>query len=577
MLLTLLMFGCFEHRHKAKKLQAASERDTQSRMQRLLDAVQRKAADGGRASSSASSASRRGEEDAGASSTDPDARRVARLQRKTNRHDRKATIMKRVKMGKTTIEEGLRMISELDRATVREEPKPDAFAPETGAKKDLQAFKMKKKKKKKKIRLVPEGGGIALDPVTAAFEAASAAAAAAVAAATSAYAGSNNGGSVPHMAGLNEVDNVIEDEVIMLKTACVHTDNRVGAGDADVGDASIASGNADDIGDDAGLGTTTRVDVAPKTARRRGKPTAGTTLRRPPPTTADAAVAAGATTARRGNANANTALPLTTQPDVLTRMDERAKRRQELKDARLERQRAKRIQEEAEHLAEQQRVLDAEAAQRKARIRTRRAKLKEEEEKRLATERHRTEGKRKLELADRHYQRTLMRRYAWDPWTRMLASLKRDSEIAQQHHAAQIAKKALALWRAKASTIVVAKHEKADGHRKVLVLRKCFQAWSKMSEHRRGQNILARRFSDRRLVARVVTRWKQFADAERKRMHILERKAHALHLKHLKRRGFLAFVRFVPESRLEKQRESRRALLRSKVATWLPDYKPPGD
>ena len=529
-------------RHKAKKLQAASERDTQGRMQRLLDAVARKTAGTGAGAGAGAAGA--------AEAADPDARRVARLQRKALRHDKKAAIMKRVKVGKITIEEGLGMIAALDRAGPGAGARADDLQPAAAPQ------GRRSKVKRSTSRRVPDGGGIAADPVTAAFETASAAAAAAVAAAETKYAaGGGVGGGGP---AENREDDV-EDEVIML-TAAGAGDAVGGVGGGGSGEGAVGAGDGSDSGANPSV-----VLGAPRAATERTRRSRSTTA---------ATGARNVATSGTSAADSIPRVPLSKQPTALTKMEERARRRQDLKDARLERQRAKRIQDEAEHLAEQQRVLDAEAAERKARIRSRRAKLKEDEDKRLATERQRTDGKRKLVLADRHYQRTLLRRYGWEPWTRMLASLKRDSEVAQQHHASSVARKAFTVWQAKTSSIVAAKESKADGHRNDLVLRRCFQAWSKLSEHRRGQTILARRFNDRRLMVSTVARWKQFADAERQRMALLERKARAMRLKNLKRRGLWAWLRFVPESRLEKKRESRRALLRSKVATWLPDYKP---
>lgn len=267
------------------------------------------------------------------------------------------------------------------------------------------------------------------------------------------------------------------------------------------------------------------------------------------------------------------AAPVPVNP-LVARMEERAAQRQVAKEVRVQRQKEKQAREEEAKEAEKQRLLQAAEQARRDRVKLRRLREQEAEAKKQAIEDKKRAAAEKETLADAHYRRALMRRYGWAPWAAFAQGLKSKLAHADEHHRCVQLRHFFDAWRQRTETAQQARIRQAVAFWREKTAVKCLRAWAEASRHRQGQNALARRFHKRNLIKRCLAKWSEFAKEDRARVAVLERRANAMAQNSRKRRAFEAWMRYIPEVRLEKMREQRRNALRAKVVSWLPDYVP---
>jgi hypothetical protein len=179
-------------------------------------------------------------------------------------------------------------------------------------------------------------------------------------------------------------------------------------------------------------------------------------------------------------------------------MDERAKRREEMRAAREKRQRAKEDALRAKAEAEAAEVARAEKEERLAAARRRREMQMEDEAKEQESVERKQRAAEALRKADDHHRLAVMRHYGFAAWRALTQSHNAALKTAHGRRRAALLRGCLTAWCQRVSKITSERESRADSFHSQSVARGVLRAWYDACEDRRAQGIFLRR----RLVKR---------------------------------------------------------------------------
>lgn len=182
----------------------------------------------------------------------------------------------------------------------------------------------------------------------------------------------------------------------------------------------------------------------------------------------------------QGGAAVARTLPLPTAPKVASTfrgMEERAKKREEMRLARLERQKAK---EDEKRAAVEAAAAEAERAEREARkdAARKRRELKQAEEERAkeATQRKERLIQNKLK-AEEHHRLAVMKWYGLKPWTSLIQKhndLRQQADVKRVH---TLLRRSFCVWRESTVSLISTREARADTANVLRIKKAALLAW----------------------------------------------------------------------------------------------------
>ncbi|ELU00378.1 hypothetical protein CAPTEDRAFT_221118 [Capitella teleta] len=273
--------------------------------------------------------------------------------------------------------------------------------------------------------------------------------------------------------------------------------------------------------------------------------------------------------------------PVKTDPKhmhFLKSMEERAAERARIKQEREEKRR-KLEQEKWEKLQaeEEEKMQELEAdRRRKAEAYKEKKRLlqqKEEEKQHLQ--------KRLAELtivADEHRKKALLKYRGWKPWQRLIEMAHQREERAMEHARCTLLRKVLLSWHRSTEEDLQVKRRKADQMAEFILVRRCFNNLKRIGQQAVILEEKAVRFHAHKVLSACINAWADWAAEEKVNGWRKERVAKEHSVIRIQKNCLLAWKRFPVLIREEEMKEERRAEMRKKVASMLPDYSfnPPG-
>ncbi|KAI9183438.1 hypothetical protein H9P43_004356 [Blastocladiella emersonii ATCC 22665] len=290
---------------------------------------------------------------------------------------------------------------------------------------------------------------------------------------------------------------------------------------------------------------------------------APTTLSRPPST------APRSTTSHQQHAKPApraAAPPLPDPPAFLSHMQERERRRQELKSARLARQaEAESRAKEAARLA----ALEAETLARQE------AQRRRDEAARLAAaaEQEREHRRAQHQRAVAHADRAALLFRGLRPWRRFVEQQRRMRAVVDEVARRGCARAAVRAWCMRVREIDAERVRRAETFAAARVLRAAVAAWSVFARGQREAARVAAAHRETALQRSAVARWLSASRSRRAAREAKDRELNAradtLAAKLVPRRYWRYWREHVREAKDARWREYRRAVMRNKVRGWL--------
>jgi len=254
--------------------------------------------------------------------------------------------------------------------------------------------------------------------------------------------------------------------------------------------------------------------------------------------------------------------------DMEERARQRAARKAELE--RLKDQRQKEKLEEARKKEEEERRREEEEKQKKleeVREKKRMEKLQE-----LEKLRKEEEAKIKIEKADEHNRKRLLRWWGLKYWKQVLNFNEEKRFKADEFVITMKQRRHLKAWANYVAEVETQRKAKSDAHCRGTRLQKTFSAWRGVKEASLMQEVKARQLWAKNLSAKVMFAWIDAAHAEKLKGWEKERQAVKHHERHILAKAFKGIKEIPVLARKERERENRKNLLRRKVADLLPDF-----
>jgi predicted ATP-binding protein involved in virulence len=158
-------------------------------------------------------------------------------------------------------------------------------------------------------------------------------------------------------------------------------------------------------------------------------------------------------------------------------MEERAKRREEMRLARIERQREKEEERRTVAAVAAEAVENDKRESRKEAIRRRR-ELKQEEEDRQREEVAKKEQTVANKLrSEAHHRLSLLNHYGFAPWRSMVCSNRDHTTHAVAHSNSTVLRRGFLLWRCRTAKAVAEQETRADSSNASRIARGVFNAW----------------------------------------------------------------------------------------------------
>ncbi|UJR25206.1 hypothetical protein I4U23_006558 [Adineta vaga] len=278
-------------------------------------------------------------------------------------------------------------------------------------------------------------------------------------------------------------------------------------------------------------------------------------------------------TSRLDNQSVITDRPSTRNDIILLNMEERARKRHELKTEREIKRRAM----EEEKISKIQQMMDEKNRQ-------------EEEEKRLKVEetreKRRLEKERELERkqfeerlqilsekADVHCRLFRMRYYGLNPLKKLLTIRYQQMQTAEEHHNYIIVQRTFNVWHETIQRDIEIKTSRALEFYKHLLYRRYFTSWQRYKQQSEIAEERAERYYINRLKINSFKLWQDYTQTEILRLWRLDDLAKEHSIKRLLKNVFIIWRQHPVEARKEREREKRLAEMRLKVKDLVPDYR----
>jgi len=281
-----------------------------------------------------------------------------------------------------------------------------------------------------------------------------------------------------------------------------------------------------------------------------------------------------ATKAKVTSSKATTnSLPPQKQNKFVHDMEERARLRAERK-AELERikdqKQKEKIEDQRRKEEEERKVEEEEKQKRSDEIREKKRIEKEAE---MEKERKAQEVKKKFDAAVEHDRRRLLKWWGMDVWKKCLENGRKKSKVAQDFHEMKTKKLHINALATHVRDLNVERNRKSILCQRRQRQKKYFAAWRSVKEHSLQLEVKARQNWADSLKKKAFTFWTIWTHDEKMAGWDKEKKADDHHDLALVKKVFhLGFKQIPVIAKRERERESRKNLLRRKVADLLPDF-----
>lgn len=254
-------------------------------------------------------------------------------------------------------------------------------------------------------------------------------------------------------------------------------------------------------------------------------------------------------------------------------MEARAQQRLERKKA-LDEKKRKAEEEKLEFLKKEQERKEAELLAEKQEV-----LRKRKEEKRVARERE-LEKQRQLEhnrqqvaIATQHYACTLLKKFGMLPWRRVVETTRENMSRAALHHNRVLLKCCFHPWLKFTRRINEERLEAADTLCKNILLRRTWRQWRKYGQHAVRLQMVAEDYCSSYLLKKYFRYWQDYVTEQQITLWEKERIAEEHNEWRLKKLAMIYWRKYIPMMRSEREKDIRRAEMRKRVHSWLPDFQ----
>jgi len=254
-------------------------------------------------------------------------------------------------------------------------------------------------------------------------------------------------------------------------------------------------------------------------------------------------------------------------------MEARAQQRLERKKA-LDEKKRKTEEEKLEFLKKEQERKEAELLAEKQEV-----LRKRKEEKRVARERE-LEKQRQLEhnrqqvaMATQHYAYTLLKRFGMLPWRRAVETTRENMSRAALHHNRVLLKCCFHPWLEFTRRVNEERLEAAEALCKNILLRRTWRQWRKYGQHAVRLQMVAEDYCSSYLVKKYFRYWQDYVTEQQIMLWEKERIAEEHNEWRLKKLAMIYWRKYIPMMRSEREKDIRRAEMRKRVHSWLPDFQ----
>ncbi|CAF1316067.1 unnamed protein product [Adineta steineri] len=265
--------------------------------------------------------------------------------------------------------------------------------------------------------------------------------------------------------------------------------------------------------------------------------------------------------------------PSTRSETLLLNMEERARKRYEIKTERD----AKRRAVEEEKLARVQQLMDEKMRQEEEekRLKIEEAREKQRLDKEREIERKRFEQRLQIltEKADNHCRIFRMRYYGFNPLKKLILIRQQQMQTAEEHHNYKIAQYTFNIWYETIRQDMEIKTRRAIEFYTHLLYRRYFTSWQRYKQQTEIADERAERHYMNRLMINTFKIWQDYTQTEIIRLWRLDDIAKEHNVKRILKNTFIIWRQFPAETKKEREREKRLAEMRLKVKDLLPDYR----
>ncbi|XP_064650515.1 coiled-coil domain-containing protein 191-like [Lineus longissimus] len=258
--------------------------------------------------------------------------------------------------------------------------------------------------------------------------------------------------------------------------------------------------------------------------------------------------------------------------DFQRKMEERAAERQRIKEERETKKRQLDQEKYAKMKADEEERLKREEEEKKARVEARREQKRMERQREVEKQRQMERTQELLNLAEDHYRKSHLRRKGFSPWRKLIAIARENEEKAMEYHSHSVLRRSLLSWRDVIRQEVEEKEVMADMLYKFTVVRRSFKNWRRHGKYLAIHEEKARRFYEKNVKWKIIRAWADYSIEAKMRMWELERLSREHNIHRMKKTHFLAWRRYPKVLQEERLREKRKADMRKKVASILPDF-----
>lgn len=262
------------------------------------------------------------------------------------------------------------------------------------------------------------------------------------------------------------------------------------------------------------------------------------------------------------------------QPNKFVKdMEDRARLRAERKAEldRLKEQKQKDKLEAQRRREEEER--NGEEREKQKRIEEIREKKRVEKEQEMEKEKKAMEVKRKWDMALEHDRKRLLKWWGMDVWKQCLESGRRQTEMANEFRNRKTQALHLRAWSTHVRDLNAERNRKSTLCRQRQIQKRYFAAWRSLKEDSLQLEVKARQFWATTLRRKVLTVWTIWTHDEKMAGYDKEKRAQDHYDRALVKKVFQSGFKQLPViAKKEREKESRKNMLRKKVADLLPDF-----
>lgn len=262
----------------------------------------------------------------------------------------------------------------------------------------------------------------------------------------------------------------------------------------------------------------------------------------------------------------------TTKPLHLA-MEERAQKRQERKKA-LDEKKRKAEEERLEFLKKEQERKEAELlAEKQEALQKRREEKRIARERELEKQRQLEQNRQQISLATQHYACVLLKKYGLSPWRHLVETTRENMSRAVLHHNRLLLTRCFHPWLDFTRRANEDRLEASEALHQNILLRRMWRQWRKFGQHAVRLQLVAEDYCSSYLVKKYFRLWQDYVTEQQILLWEKERAAEEHNEWRLKKLAMIYWKKYIPMLRSEREKEVRRADLRKRVHSWLPDFQ----